>query len=129
MDYTRLATRTLSLITKYGTGVTLQYFSPGTYNVVEGSYSSSTYTDLGVQAVFDSPTGSNGRQGLTTDALNTILTQKVDALAYLPASGITTPPSIADRLVRSGEIYEILYSEATKPSTVSLLYTLILRRG
>jgi hypothetical protein len=129
VDYTRLATRTLSLITKYGTGCSLSYFTPGTYNPIEGSYSSSTYTDLGTIAVFDSPTGNAGKQGLSGDAITTILSEKVDAVAYIAASGIDTPPTIADRIKRSGEIYEILYSEAIKPSSVALLYTLILRKG
>jgi hypothetical protein len=129
VDYTKLANRTLNLITKFGTGCTLQYYSPGTYNVVEGSYSSSTYNDLAVNAVFDSPTGTAGRQGLTGDALNTILSQKVDSIAYVPASGITTPPTVADRIKRSGEVYEILYCEATKPASIALLFTLVLRKG
>jgi hypothetical protein len=129
LDYERLTNRTLSLITKYGTSCTLSYFSAGTYNVVEGSYSGSTYNNIAVQAVFDSPNGSPGRQGIPSDILTTILSQKLDCIAYVPASGLTQKITIADRLLRDGEIYEILYPMETKPSSTSLLWTLYLRKG
>jgi len=129
MDYNKLATKTLSLITKFGSLVTLSYYSPGTYNTTEGSYSATTYTNLSVYGVFDTIEGYNGRQTRPTDIITTILSEKVDAVAYIAASGITIPPTIADRVTKMGERYEIVGKQQLRPAEVSLLFTLFLRRG
>jgi len=128
MDYSRLAGRALNLIQRYGTPVTISYFSPGTYNAIEGSYSSATYNSTGTVAVFDTVSGLSGRQGLTGDALQTILENKIDIVAHVPASG-NTVPTIADRVKRSGTNYEILYVENLEPAATKLLYTCFLRKG
>jgi len=129
MDYNKLSNRTLTLITKYGSSVTLSYFTAGTYSPTEGSYTTSTYTDLGVFALFDTVEGYNGRQTRPTDIITTILSEKIDAVAYIAASGITTPPTIADRITKMGERYEIVGKQQLRPAEVSLLFTLFLRRG
>ena len=129
MDYSRLANRTLTLITKYGSAITIGTFSPGTYNPIEGSYSSSTYSNISAKAVFDTVEGYNGRQTRPTDIITTILSEKVDAVAYIAASGITTPPTIADRITKMGERFEIVGKQQLRPAEISLLYTLFLRRG
>lgn len=128
MDYSKLADRTLSIITKYGRAITVSYFSPGTYNSTEGSYSSATYTNISTTGVFDTVAGLSGRQGLSGDALQTILEKKVDCVAYVPASGLITTPTIYDRVDANGR-YEIVHVQELKPATVSLLFTLFLRRG
>ena len=129
MDYSKLANRTLSLITKFGSAVTIGTFVPGTYNAIEGSYAQNTYNNLSVSAVFDTIEGYNGRQTRPTDIITTILSEKIDAVAYIAASGITTPPTIADRITKMGETYEIVGKQRLHPAEISLLYTLFLRRG
>ena len=129
MDYPRLAARTLTIITKYGSAVTLSSFSAGTYNATEGSYSAATYSNLSVKAVFDTIEGYNGRQTRPTDIITTVLSEKIDAVAYIPATGLTTPPTIADRIIKMGEIFEIVGKQQLRPAEISLLYTLFLRRG
>lgn len=129
MDYSRLATKTLALITKFGSLVTLSSFVAGIYNPTEGSYSSATYTNVSVNAVFDTVEGYSGRQTRPTDILTTILAEKIDCVCYIPASGLTTPPTISDRIVKIGERYEIVGKQQLRPAEISLLYTLFLRKG
>lgn len=133
MDYAKLSSRALSIITKYGTSITLSYFSPGTYSAITGSYSNSTYTDIATKAVFDimamSAGGGGGRQGMRAEDLKVILEDQVDCIAYIPSYGITTPPSIRDRIKRGGQIFEILGPEELKPAAISLMWTLFLRKG
>lgn len=129
MDYHKLSNRVLTLIGKYGSLITLSYFSPGTYSPIEGGYSSSTYTNTGVYGLFDTVEGYNGRQTRPTDIITTILSEKVDAVAYIAASGITTPPTIADRITKMGERYEIVGKQQLRPAEISLLFTLFLRKG
>ena len=129
MDYNSLANRTLTLITKFGSAVTIGTFSPGTYNPIEGSYSQTTYTDVSVNAVFDTIEGYNGRQTRPTDIISTILQEKIDCVCYIAASGITNPPTIADRITKMGETYEIVGKQRLMPGEVKLLYTLFLRKG
>jgi hypothetical protein len=128
LDYVALANRTLSIITKYGTSITISYFSAGTYNAVEGSYSSATYTNIGTVAVFDTVSGLSGRQGLSGDSLQTILENKIDIVAYIPAIG-NAAPTIADRIKYNGNNYEIIHLENLKPAGTELLYTIFLRKG
>jgi putative N-acetylmannosamine-6-phosphate epimerase len=129
VDYNKLSNRVLTLIEKYGSAITLSYFSAGTYSPTEGSYTSSTYTNLGVSGIFDTVEGYNGRQTRPTDIITTILSEKIDAVAYIAASGITTPPTIADRITKMGERFEIVGKQQLRPAEISLLYTLFLRRG
>ena len=129
MDYHKLSNRVLTIIGKYGSSVTLSYFSPGTYSPIEGSYAQNTYTNLSVNAVFDTVEGYNGRQTRPTDIISTILQEKVDAVAYIAASGITNPPTIADILTKMGERYEIVGKQRLMPATTQLLFTLFLRKG
>jgi putative N-acetylmannosamine-6-phosphate epimerase len=129
MDYHKLSNRVLTLIGKYGSLITLSYFSPGTYSPVEGSYTSSTYTNIGVYGLFDTIEGYNGRQTRPTDIITTILQEKIDCICYIAASGITTPPTIADRITKMGETYEIVGKQRLRPAEISLLYTIFLRRG
>ena len=129
MDYNRLSDRVLTLIGKFGSAITIGTFSPGTYNPIEGSYSQTTYTNVSVNAVFDTIEGYNGRQTRPTDIISTILQEKVDCVCYIAASGLTTPPTIADRITKMGEIYEIVGKQQLRPGEVSLLFTLFLRRG
>lgn len=129
MDYNKLSSRVLTIIGKYGSSVTLSYFTAGTYSPIEGSFSSATYSNVSVNAVFDTVEGYNGRQTRPTDIISTILQEKVDAVAYIAASGITNPPTIADRLTKMGERYEIVGKQQLRPGTVSLLFTLFLRKG
>ncbi|MEW6658778.1 MAG: hypothetical protein AB1424_08965 [Thermodesulfobacteriota bacterium] len=130
MDYSRTASRVLSIIEKYGTGATFQSWNPGVYDPVEGGYIGATWNNLGVLAVFDSPSGTPGRQGLTGQDIQTILEHHVDLIGYIPSASFgTVTPTTADRVKREGQIYEILYCEETKPADTSLLWTLILKRG
>ena len=129
MDYSKLANRTLNIIQRYGSAVTLSSFIAGTYNPIEGSYSTATYSNVSVNAAFDTVEGYSGRQTRPTDILTTILSEKVDCVCYIPASGITRFPTIADRIIKMGEKYEIVGKQKLEPATTKLLYTLFLRKG
>jgi hypothetical protein len=129
VDYNKLADKTLSIIAKYGSTVTLSSFSAGTYNPTEGNYSATTYNDVSVNAVFDTVEGYSGRQTRPTDIITTILSEKVDCICYIPSSGLTSPPTIADRIIKMGERFEIVGRQQLRPAEISLLFTLFLRKG
>lgn len=123
MNYSKMALRTAKMITKYGASVSMIHTSPGTFNPVTGSYTSSTTASCNINILIKNPS----RIDMINTWIDGTLIEKDDKEAIV-AIGSTLTPSLGDYITLTSVNYSIVGIKPLEPGLVPLLFNVLLRK-
>lgn len=123
MNYTKLSQRTAKMITKYGASVSLIHTSPGVFDPITCSYSSSTTASCNINILIKNPS----RIDMINTWIDGTLIEKDDKEAIV-AIGSTLTPSLGDYITLTNVNYSIAGIKPLEPGLVTLFYNVLLRK-
>jgi len=110
------------VIGKFGGDVTVRIVTAGSYNISEGTIAHSE-SDTTVKGVLEDVTLN---LGIRLTEVNQQI-QNNDKKLTIAASAINTAPTLKDKIVISGVIYEIAELKTLEQANVAIAYELIIR--